>query len=92
MTGPSRMHERLLALLILGVAVLTPPILTMFNSPGRLLGIPALYIYLFFVWLALIGLVALVVERDGGPDEVADAAPKAPAGEARQPRGEPGDA
>jgi len=59
--GPS--GERHLALFLLGLVLLSPPLLSIFNGPGWLFGIPLLYIYLFAVWGALIGLIALASER-----------------------------
>ncbi len=55
--------ERHLALFLLGLVLLSPPLLAIFNGPGWLFGIPLLYIYLFTVWGVLIGLTALASER-----------------------------
>ncbi len=55
--------ERHLALFLLGLVLLSPPLLSIFNGPGWLFGIPLLYIYLFAVWGVLIGLTALASER-----------------------------
>ena len=55
--------ERHLALFLLGLVLLSPPLLSIFNGPGALFGIPLLYIYLFAAWGALIGLTALTSER-----------------------------
>ncbi len=54
--------EAYVALFLLGVVLLTPPFLTIFSNGGWLFGIPLLYVYLFLVWAALIGLVALASE------------------------------
>ncbi|MGH6874955.1 MAG: hypothetical protein ACREDW_08045 [Aestuariivirgaceae bacterium] len=62
MSRPGLTHERLVALFLLGVLLFTPPFLGIFNSSTRVLGIPSLYLYLFAVWILLIGLVALVIE------------------------------
>jgi hypothetical protein len=77
MQAPGRTRELLIALFLLGVLLLVPPLLTVFNKATRILGIPTLYLYLFAVWAALIGLVAFVVERQYGTDEAAE-----PGGEA----------
>ncbi|HJQ57676.1 MAG TPA: hypothetical protein VJ890_12255 [Vineibacter sp.] len=69
MTGPRRANERLFALFLLGVLAITPPLLSIFNNPTRILGLPALYFYLFACWAALILLVALAVRRRALPDE-----------------------
>ncbi|MDJ0946003.1 MAG: hypothetical protein QNJ30_21355 [Kiloniellales bacterium] len=55
--------ERHLALFLLGLVLLSPPLLSIFDGPGSLFGIPLLYIYLFAAWAALIGLTALTSER-----------------------------
>ncbi|MCC7281125.1 MAG: hypothetical protein IT556_02005 [Acetobacteraceae bacterium] len=65
-------HERLVALFILGVVLLVPPVLAVFNREDRVLGVPLLYLYLFAAWALLIALAALVAVRIV-PD--ADAAP-----------------
>ena len=53
-------HERLVALFLLGVLLLVPPVLVVFNRVERVLGVPLLYLYLFAAWALLIGLAALV--------------------------------
>ena len=55
--------ERHLALFLLGLVLLSPPLLSIFDGPGWLFGIPLLYIYLFAAWGALICLTALAAER-----------------------------
>lgn len=55
--------QRLVAVFLLGCVLFNYPILYIFNSPRTLFGVPALYAYLFASWLALIALVALVIER-----------------------------
>jgi hypothetical protein len=74
MPGPSRTRELLVALFVLGAALLVPPLLSIFNTAARVLGVPVLYLYLFAVWTALIGLVALAVEMGGDVDDLADTA------------------
>ena len=54
--------QRLAALFIAGVLLLNYPLLSLFNHPGELWGIPTLYVYLFAVWGALIGLMARAAE------------------------------
>lgn len=63
MLRPNRTHERLVALFLLGVLLFTPPVLALFNNATRVLGLPALYLYLFAAWAAVIGLAALAAER-----------------------------
>jgi hypothetical protein len=63
MLRPNRTHEGLVALFLLGVLLFTPPLLALFNTATRVLGLPALYLYLFAAWAAVIVLAALTVER-----------------------------
>ena len=63
-------RDRSLILLVLGFVLLMPPVATMFNIDGRLLGIPVALIYLFAIWAALIVCAAwlagpLLGSRDG---------------------------
>lgn len=55
--------ERLVALFILGVLLFSPPFLLIFDNSVTVLGIPVLYLYLFVAWAALIGLIALAIEK-----------------------------
>jgi hypothetical protein len=70
----SRTREFLVALFVLGILLLAPPLLIIFNKATRVLGIPTLYLYLFLIWAALIALVALAVERGDDGEELADMA------------------
>ena len=92
MQAPSRTRELLVALFLLGVILLAPPVLLIFNKPTRILGIPSLYFYLFAVWTALIALVALTVEKRSATDEVAEADAELPGKEPGQAAGGPTDA
>jgi hypothetical protein len=55
--------QRLAAIFLLGCILLNYPILSLFSRPGGIAGIPLLYAYLFGAWAALIGLMAVAVER-----------------------------
>jgi len=55
--------QRLAALFLLGVVLFNYPVLALFNRAAEVLGIPVLYAFIFGAWAALIGLLALVVER-----------------------------
>ncbi len=55
--------QRFVALCMLGILLFNYPILALFNVSGTLFGIPVLYAYFFVAWAALIGLMALVIER-----------------------------
>ena len=60
-TGPSR--ARLACVFLLGCLAFNFPLIALFNVHGVVLGVPVLYAYLFAAWLAVIVLVALVMER-----------------------------
>jgi hypothetical protein len=90
MQAPSRTRERLIALFLLGVLLFAPPLLLVFNSATRILGVPTLYLYLFAVWAALIALTALAVER--AADGLAEADAEIAAREPGKPAGGPSDA
>jgi len=53
----------LAALALLGVPLLTYPLLSL--PGGSLFGMPASYLYIFGVWAGLIALAAWVAERQG---------------------------
>ena len=55
--------QRLVALFMAGWVLFSYPLLSLFNAGGTVAGIPVLYAYLFGVWIALIALMILVVER-----------------------------
>ena len=55
--------QRLVAIFAMGVLAFNYPILSLFTRPVDLLGVPLLYAYVFGTWAAVIGLMALVVER-----------------------------
>ena len=55
--------QRLVALCLLGLLLFNYPLLAVFNVPTMVFGIPVLYVYFFLAWAALIGLMALVIER-----------------------------
>jgi len=57
------LRQRLTAIGLLGIPLLTFPMLSLPN--GEVAGIPASYLYLFGVWALLIGLAAVVAERRG---------------------------
>ena len=60
--------QRLVAVFLLGCLLLNFPLLYLFERDATIGGVPLLFVYVFAAWIALIVLVALVVER-GDPDE-----------------------
>ena len=61
--------ERIAAFFALFVACLVWPILGIANRPAVVLGIPALVLYLFAVWAALVVVLVLIARagREPGP-------------------------
>lgn len=55
---------RLAALAVLGALLVNVPLLTLFDRPVLVLGVPLLWAYLFAVWAGLIAAVA-VLSRPG---------------------------
>jgi hypothetical protein len=55
--------QRLAAIFMMGCILLDYPILSLFSRRGEIAGIPLLYAFVFAVWIALIGLMAWVIER-----------------------------
>ena len=76
------LRERLLALAIFGVLAFNYPLLSLFDRPALVWGIPLLYLYLFSVWALLLLLLYRVMRRttaapgpetgDNGPPQPAD--------------------
>ena len=58
------LRQRLVVLGLCAIPLVTYPIVTL--SGGEVAGIPATYLYLFGVWLALIGAAARICEGKGG--------------------------
>ncbi len=57
-----QLGERLVALFLLAVLLLNPPLLLIFDTSISVAQVPILYLYLFAVWALLIGLLAVVTE------------------------------
>ncbi len=79
MNGSRIAGERLVALFLLGILVLNPPFLLIFDKSAEISGIPVLYLYLFVAWAVLIALLALAIEL-AKPQRESDmgAAPQVP--------------
>lgn len=60
-------RDRLVGLFAAGAVLLNPPILKLVG--GTFFGWPALYVYFFVVWGALIAGVAFVSEHGGDPPD-----------------------
>lgn len=57
------LRQRLLLLFLAGMLLLFSPLVMQFETSGRWLGIPALFVYLYLSWGALIGVAAWIVSR-----------------------------
>ncbi|MBW7900353.1 MAG: hypothetical protein H3C26_02680 [Rhodocyclaceae bacterium] len=55
--------QRLVAVFMVGCFLFNYPVLAVFDRARSLFGAPLVFVYLFAVWAALIGLMAWVVER-----------------------------
>jgi hypothetical protein len=66
-----RASERAVALFLLSVLAFSPFVLSIFNVPAFLFGIPLLYVYLFLAWGVVIALLAMtaVAGEDRGVEE-----------------------
>jgi len=63
MSRAGRTRPRLLALFLLGCLLFNYPLIALSNVRATVLGVPALYAYLFAAWALLIVLAAVIVER-----------------------------
>ena len=61
--GSGLKGQRLLAIFLLGCLLLNDPLFSLFSGPAQVLGVPVVYVYVFFVWALLIVLMALAVEQ-----------------------------
>jgi len=57
------LRQRMIGVFLLGVLLLYSPLLSVFDINAELLGFPVIYVYLSSTWIALIALVAWLVER-----------------------------
>jgi hypothetical protein len=58
-----QLADRAFALTLLALVLLTPPILTIFNVPELVFGIPLLHIYCYSAWLLAIIIGAWLAKR-----------------------------
>ncbi len=61
MRRPGLGAERLVGLFLIGAIGFSPPVLTLFNKPALVAGVPLLYLYLFALWVLLVALAGVVV-------------------------------
>jgi hypothetical protein len=55
--------DRLVALFLVAFVVFNPPLLRVFGADATVLGLPVLYVSIFAAWIAMVGAMALIVER-----------------------------
>lgn len=56
--------KRLIGLFLLGYFLFNHPLMSLFNRPTLVWGIPLLYAYIFGIWAIMIFLAALIVGTD----------------------------
>ena len=54
--------ERLVAAFLAGCVLFNYPVLSLFDRPADLFGIPVIYAYLFLAWAGLIAVMAWFIE------------------------------
>lgn len=57
--------DRLAALFLAASVAFNPPLLRVFGAGDMVFGLPLLYLYVFAVWLGVIALLAVHLERRG---------------------------
>ena len=68
-------RDRALILVLVGLALLMPPLAPIFHVDGKLFSLPVTLIYLFAVWAALIFCAARLARPLQATDEDGDSAP-----------------
>ncbi|WP_146210694.1 hypothetical protein [Azospirillum sp. TSO35-2] len=61
--GTIRRRDRMVGLFLLAAALFNPPLLGLFGTEGRILGVPSLYVWVLGGWAAVIALAALASAR-----------------------------
>ena len=72
MAGQRRLETTALVLPVFGAILIVPPFLGVFNLPVTVFGVPIVAIYLFSIWVGLIGATAFLSRRLGRDDAHAD--------------------
>ena len=54
--------DRLIAAFLLGCLLFNYPLLSLFDRPAEIFGIPLVFAYVFFAWAAVIGVMAWAIE------------------------------
>jgi hypothetical protein len=61
--------DRIVACFVFFAACLVWPVLSIANRPVAVLGIPALVLYLFAVWAAIVAVLVVISRRPPPPEE-----------------------
>jgi hypothetical protein len=65
-------NPRLVALCVAAALLLNFPLLTLWDTPATLFGLPLMPLALFVGWALVIGIAAWIVESKTAPDEAGD--------------------
>lgn len=65
-----RRNERLVVMLVIGIIALNFPLLSLFSRVQFFLGIPVLYLYIYFFWVLFICCLYLVLEKAPFPSQL----------------------
>jgi hypothetical protein len=66
--GAGRVKDLLAVCFVLFTLLLAWPLLTIANRPVLIAGVPALVLYLFGVWAAIVGVLVWAARQSGGED------------------------
>ena len=61
MSAEATLSKRLIGLFLLGYLLLNHPLISLFNRPALVWGIPILYVYIFGAWASIIILAAWII-------------------------------
>ncbi len=61
MSTEATLTKRLIGLFLLGYLLLNHPLISLFNRPALVWGIPILYVYIFGAWASIILLAAWII-------------------------------
>ncbi|MEQ8806623.1 MAG: hypothetical protein RIE87_16980 [Rhodospirillales bacterium] len=67
--GAGKAGAMSVSLFLFALLMLMPPILMLVEDAGDLFHVPVVYIFLFSVWIAVVGAIYLIAERVRRPDE-----------------------
>ncbi len=69
MAESRRVQTAAFILPVFGALLCVPPLLSVFNVPATVIGIPLVAIYLFSVWIGLIGITFVLSRRLGREED-----------------------